>query len=406
MNFFESVRTALKAIWINKMRSLLTMLGIIIGIASVIAVVALGNGTENAIGKEFEAFGTRKVIIYMNWDSDVLAKDILNHEDVEVIDSVFEDELDALSISRSSNGTVQSNSNRNKTYDVSLTGVDADNNKIDVLEMLHGRYLRENEIESSRPTLVISDKMATAVFGRTDVVGEDVFIEAQSQSISYNIVGVYKQTDSLFGGMGSQSYTAYTPYTHVEKITNTGDFVYMLQGTVSEDYDAKEVLDKMITVVERRHNNENMEKYSSFLPESELESINNVMGILTGVISAIAGISLLVGGIGVMNIMLVSVTERTREIGIRKALGATHKEILNQFLIESIIISLIGGILGTVFGIGIAKLISGFANLDASADMLTIFIAWSFSALVGVVFGLLPANKAAKLNPIDALRYE
>jgi putative ABC transport system permease protein len=130
------------------------------------------------------------------------------------------------------------------------------------------------------------------------------------------------------------------------------------------------------------------------------------MGILTAVVSAIAGISLVVGGIGVMNIMLVSVTERTREIGIRKALGATHKEIMSQFLIEAVIISLIGGMLGTLLGIGLAKIISIFAKVEASADLQTIVIAWAFSAFVGVLFGLLPANKAAKLNPIDALRYE
>jgi len=406
MNFLESVRTALKAIWINKMRSLLTMLGIIIGIASVIAVVAMGNGTENAIGKEFESFGAKRVIVYMNWSEDILSRDVLTHDDVEAMDETFSDELSALSVTRNASGTVIANSNKNRKSNVNLNGVDDDFGRIDNIEMIEGRFLLKNEIESKRTSIVISDAMAKEVFGRSNVIGEEVSIETSGQTVQFSIVGLYKKKSSMMSGFMEESFEVYIPHTFVEKLYNDQDYVYTIQATVSEDIDSQEVLDKMITLIERRHNNVGQNKYNSYLPENELESINNVMGIITGVISAIAGISLLVGGIGVMNIMLVSVTERTREIGIRKALGATHKEIMSQFLIEAVIISLIGGIIGTILGIGIAQLISSLANLNAEADPLTILIAWSFSAFVGVLFGLLPANKAAKLNPIDALRYE
>jgi len=406
MNFFESVRTALNAIWVNKLRSLLTMLGIIIGISSVIAVVALGNGTENAIGKEFESFGVKRVILYMNWGEDVLSRDIFNHDDVDALDETFKEELAALSITVDESGSVIANNNKNKRSNVSIHGVDDDYPIIEAIDMIEGRFLLKNEVDTKRSSIVISDKMALEVFGRKNVIGELVSIETNGQMVDFNIVGIFEKKSSMLGGFGESSFDVYIPYTYAEVLGNYGDYVYTIQGSIAEDVDSKELLDKLITFIERRHNNVGQDKYNSYLPENELESINKVMGILTAVISAIAGISLLVGGIGVMNIMLVSVTERTREIGIRKALGATHKEIMSQFLIEAVIISLIGGMIGTLFGIGIANIISKLANLQASADLPTIAIAWIFSASVGVIFGLLPANKAAKLNPIDALRYE
>jgi putative ABC transport system permease protein len=162
----------------------------------------------------------------------------------------------------------------------------------------------------------------------------------------------------------------------------------------------------MISLIERRHGNEGEDKYIIQTAEGELQSINKITGIITVVIGAIAAISLLVGGIGVMNIMFVSVTERTREIGIRKAIGARRKDILLQFLVESVIVSGIGGIIGTVLGLGLAVIVSSFIKIPPSVSMGTIAIAWLFSAGVGIFFGIYPANKASKLDPIDALRYE
>lgn len=406
MNFLESIKTALNAIWINKMRSLLTMLGIIIGISSVIAVVALGNGSEKAIEKEFEAFGVKRVIIYMNWREDILSRDIFTHDDVDAIDDTFSEELSALSVTLDESGSVIANNDKNKRANVSVHGVDYDYLKVESLDMIKGRFLVKSEVEANRSSAVISDKMALEVFGRTNVLGELVSIETRGQIINFNIVGLFEKKSSMFSGFAEESYDIYIPFSFAEQIYGYGDNVYTIQGSIAEGQDSQKVLDKITTFIERRHNNVGQDKYNNYLPENEMESINKVMGILTAVVSAIAGISLFVGGIGVMNIMLVSVTERTREIGIRKALGATHKEILSQFLIEAVIISLIGGIIGTGLGIGIASIISKFAKVSAVADLKTVLIAWAFSATVGVLFGLLPANKAAKLNPIDALRYE
>jgi putative ABC transport system permease protein len=382
------------------------MLGIIIGISSVIAVVALGNGSEKAIGKEFESFGVKRVILYMNWGADVLERDLFTSDDIEAIDEHFSEYLNALSVTVDESASVIANSNKNKRSTVNVHGVDDDYRMIESIDLIDGRFLLEGDIDSKRSNIVISDKMAMDVFGRENVIGEIVSLEIRGSQVPFNVVGLFEKKSSMFEGFGEQSFDVYIPHSLASKLFGYGDFVYTIQANVRNEVDSQATLDRLISFIERRHNNVGQEKYNSYLPENELESINRVMGILTAVVSAIAGISLVVGGIGVMNIMLVSVTERTREIGIRKALGATHKEIMSQFLIEAVIISLIGGMLGTLLGIGLAKIISIFAKVEASADLQTIVIAWAFSAFVGVLFGLLPANKAAKLNPIDALRYE
>ncbi len=406
MNFLESIRTALKAIWVNKMRSFLTMLGIIIGISSVIAIVALGKGSEKAMKKEFETFGVNKVYIYMNWDKDISSRDIITTDDYNSIRDTFANEFSALSPSMSNSGSVIANNDKNRKSNVTLKGGSSEYGETENLNMIKGRFLLESDIEASRNSIVISKAMALDVFGRTNIIGEQVSIDCFEQTYEFTVVGMFEKKKSMFSGFGGVSYDVYIPYTLSTKLGNEGDNLYSLEGSVAEGYDSQVVIDKVVTFLERRHDNSGNEKYTSFLPEGEMKSINNAMNIITAVISAVAGISLLVGGIGVMNIMLVSVTERTREIGIRKALGATHKEILSQFLIEAIIVSLIGGMIGTLLGIGIANLISIFSKIPVIAEIHVIAIAWLFSATVGVLFGLLPANKAAKLNPIDALRYE
>ncbi len=183
-----------------------------------------------------------------------------------------------------------------------------------------------------------------------------------------------------------------------------GQYVYYTEINFHADVSSEEMIEEITTVLERRHQNEN--KYQGFSAEGQLEMVNSIMGILTAVVSAIAAISLVVGGIGVMNIMLVSVTERTREIGIRKALGARHKDILMQFLVESVIISTLGGVLGTLLGIAFGYGVASFIDIPPATSPGTILIAWLFSAGVGIFFGIYPANKAAKLDPIEALRYE
>ncbi|WP_353095355.1 ABC transporter permease [Tissierella praeacuta] len=404
MNIFESIQVSLSAILANKMRSLLTMLGIIIGISSVITVVALGEGSQKMIDKEFEQFGAGRAYLFMNWRENYSMKDLLTHGDIDVIKKNFADDIEAILPSVQDRGKLRS---KNKKIDAILTGANENYIKIENVDVINGRYLTDEDVKGKRSVAVVDKEMALEAFGRTDVLGENIDIEFGESQFSLVIIGVYEKPKSRLQGMGEKSFgSVFVPYTTLEQMMWRGDYIWDAQMSIRKGADTKAISDKIIKLVERRHGNEGENKYMIQTAEGELESMNKITGIITMVIGAIAAISLLVGGIGVMNIMFVSVTERTREIGIRKAIGARRRDILLQFLVESVIVSGIGGIIGTIIGMGLAYIISGFINIPPSVSIGTIAIAWLFSAGVGIFFGIYPANKASKLNPIDALRYE
>lgn len=381
------------------------MLGIIIGISSVIAVVALGQGSKAMMNKEFEKLGVNRASIYHNWREDLTSRDYMNHEDLKALRRSFGDDIAAMSNTFSVNGKVVAGREKRDVY---IYGVGHEYNSIDKKEIIQGRYLAEGDIKAKRNVVIIDDELALEIFGRTNVVGERIIVSNNANNYSPIIIGVYKNKKSiLMGGMsGDAPKFIYLPISTVEKMFGIGDRVYEIELNLKQGLNIEETLDRMVKMLERRHDNVGKNKYRSYSAESDLEMVNKMAGIMTMVVGAIAAISLLVGGIGVMNIMLVSVTERTREIGIRKAIGARHRDILFQFLVESVIISGIGGIIGTVLGVGLSYIISNFIKIPPTVSPITILIAWIFSAGVGIFFGIYPANKAAKLDPIDALRYE
>ncbi|WZL73341.1 ABC transporter permease [Clostridiaceae bacterium 35-E11] len=406
MNLMESIQVAINAIWVNKMRSLLTMLGIIIGISSVIAVVTLGQGSQSAIDEEFEQFGAGRGYIYTNWRENPTRKDYLTKSDIEALKNTFSDELEAIISDISDNGKIKT---KRDAIDVVLVGGDENYRKIDKINIIEGRYLTDSDVKAKRSVAVIDKKTAMDIFGRTNVLGENILISMRNTNVSFVIAGLYEKPKTTLSDMGGGEIRAkiYVPVSTLEKLLGWGEIVWGgLELNVKKGVDATLTVEKMIQLLERRHENVGENKYRSYTAEGEMESMNKITGVVTGVVSAIAAISLLVGGIGVMNIMLVSVTERTREIGIRKAIGARRRDILLQFLVESIIVSGIGGVIGTVLGIGISFIIAKFIKIPPSVSVGTIAIAWIFSAGVGIFFGIYPANKASKLDPIEALRYE
>jgi putative ABC transport system permease protein len=404
MNILESIQVSLGAILANKMRSLLTMLGIIIGISSVITVVTLGESSQKAIDMEFEQFGAGRAYLSMNWRGDYSTKDLLTSDDIDALKRSFSENIEAIVPYVHERGKAKSKSEK---IDVSMTGGDENYIKIEKVDMVSGRYLTEEDVKGKRAVSIIDKEMALEIFGRTNVLEESLDIEIAGSRVSFVIIGIYEKPKSTLQAMGGQTLgNIFVPYTTLEKITGGGDYYWDVEMTIEKDVDTDSVTQKMIRLIEKRHGNEGEDKYLVQTAEGELEVINNVTGIITLVIGAIAAISLLVGGIGVMNIMFVSVTERTREIGIRKAIGAKRRDILLQFLVESVIVSGIGGIIGTIIGVGSAFIVSSLIKIPTGVSLGTIVIAWIFSAGVGIFFGIYPANKASKLDPIEALRYE
>ncbi|GAA0727020.1 ABC transporter permease [Clostridium malenominatum] len=403
MNIFESFQSALQSVRANKLRSFLTMLGIIIGISSVITIVSIGDGTKNFIAGEFSDLGTNLINLKINSsdDNNIEKRDYFTMEDIEMLKGNIPEVTHVMP----EIGGMGSLKTEKKSKSVRIGATNADSQKVYNIKMLKGRYLNDHDIDTRKNVVVLDEPTAKKLFGDIDIVGEKVKINVRDKYMDLNIIGVCKDPN---GGM-SAAFGDNMPGLILMPIT-LGDELFTntdIQGlsVILSDMDnATEVSNKMVRLLENSHKNK--DKYSAQQGFKELETIDKVLGTLTLVLGAIAGISLVVGGIGVMNIMLVSVTERTREIGIRKAIGAKTRDIKIQFLMESVILCLIGGTIGTILGISLGKLASSIIHVDVPVSLKVILVSFGFSSLVGIFFGLYPANQAAKLDPIEALRYE
>lgn len=400
--WLENIKIAFQSILSNKMRSLLTMLGIIIGISSVISIVSIGDSMKGVMDDIYKDFGKNRAVLYVGNIEEFRSTDFFYNDDLKVLKERFKEKLSYLCPTESIRSDVTLN---RKTIKLSMEFIDAGYEKVQQVKMLYGRMINNNDIDRKSKVIVLEQEAALKLFGRDNVVGKSIRVKINNNMEDLLVVGVYKKDQSplLTLMQGQSAYEdSYIPYTM--PYPSTYGF-YGLDIFVDDKYSISFTGDEIINYIARMKNR-TPENYVYYTVEEEQTQVNSIVTGLSVAVAAIAAISLLVGGIGIMNIMLVSVTERTREIGIKKALGARTRDVLFQFLIESATLSAIGGLVGTITGIGLVMIGGSFISIPIVVNPASIILAVAFAMIIGIFFGYYPAKKAANSDPIDALRYE
>lgn len=390
MKIMKLFKMAFSSILSNKMRSFLTMLGIIIGISSVIVLVGIGQGTKKQVSDQIEKLGTNLITV-----------SITGNKTASVSDDEIKDLKTKPGIKEIAPTLTQGNINIKAGDESSTTSLEASTPnyaEIRKLEVSSGRFISNRDIENRFHVAVIGTETANNLFHTTNVVGNTVHVNG----IEFTVVGVLKSQGT--SSAGSSDDRIIVPLSTGERLLkNTEVKTFYVEATSKDD--VNKAMSYLQLFLNKKYDN-NTKSFRVFSQTSLLDTANSTTSSLTAMLGGIAGISLVVGGIGIMNIMLVSVIERTREIGIRKAIGANRSSILIQFLIEAAAISCMGGIAGVLLGYAGANLAHSLFKMTVVVSNTVVIGALAFSILVGIIFGMYPANKASRLNPIDALRFE
>lgn len=418
MNLGENIRLAWEGLRAGKMRAFLTMLGIIIGIGSVIGILTVGSGLTDSINSEMSTLGANNIIVMLQSKSNQQSgfmrgyedKDLMTDDMIEALRARYPDAIQYVSLT----STLASGKAKDgkKTANLSLDGVNTDYFDANDVKMLAGSTITESDIDNHKMKAVVSDRLVNNLFGGDvqTALGKKISVYTNFEIYTFTVVGVYKYEQNMmnmsFAAAEDVSTSAYIPITVAQKLSGAAEgyasITIMTTSAVSSANFAA-VAEHFLNKYYK--NNENYQ-VAAMSMESILSTVDSMMGTVNIAIAAIAAISLLVGGIGVMNIMLVSVTERTREIGTRKAIGATNGNIRMQFVVESVIICSIGGVIGILFGGVLGYVGSTLIGAPAVPKLSYILLAVGFSMAIGIFFGYYPANKAAKMDPVEALRYE
>ncbi|MGM0446252.1 MAG: ABC transporter permease [Bacillota bacterium] len=400
----ETIKIAISSLYANKLRTLLSMLGIIIGVLAVIAVVSIASGSQEQITSQISDLGSNLINISPGYTRGYGGSISRSSADIFTLELGEEIEKNSPNVNRviptGSMGGLFINGNNN--LQASLVGTEEGYQVINKYYPKSGMFLSEYDVDNSTGVIVLGSEIAAELFPDTKAIGQNIKINISSQTHIFKVIGVMQEKGrGMTGDLNSQAYIPIT--TFMNKISNSNyvsNFVAQAKSSETASTALKEIeylLDNYIS---------EDESYNIFSQDQLLDTISNVTNSMKLMLIGIAGISLLVGGIGIMNIMLVSVTERTREIGIRKALGAKKKDILFQFIIESLTLSSIGGIIGIILGATAAYFISQTGGWPFIMSVPIILLAFSFSLAVGMFFGIYPAYRASKLDPVDALSYE
>ncbi|EAC5172483.1 FtsX-like permease family protein [Listeria monocytogenes] len=402
MNVLQSMKMAWKQLKASKLRSFLTMLGIIIGVASVILLVSLGNGVTQEVDDQMGDLGSNLITVVnssVNPNDKYTYDEVMKYQNIDGVKSVSPE------LSGQVNATFDYKSSSNK-----VIGTNDQYKAARSLEMKEGRFLLPIDTEYGQKVAVIGSTVASDLFGFGDPIGETIRLNG----MPYKVVGVLKEKGaSMMGSSDDQIFIPISSAQRLLKDTNVRTIYVETKSAEDVDFVVNTLESRLaIKFGDEKEQEKNASSaqmgpsYQVINQQEILNAFNTISTTLTTALGTIAAISLVVGGIGIMNIMLVSVSERTREIGIRKALGAKKRAILLQFLIESIVISVCGGVIGIIIGVSGALIFGSVAGISSGITAGTIIFSFVFSLCIGVIFGIAPANKASKLRPIDALRSE